>query len=224
MESKTNNSEQRLRSDDPISAKFDEVLSRGLTLKERFARIVGSVREALATDKYPESRRAAVEYRTLEYIAEITAGDIIARCAVDTYVSITDKFCRDLWALERPIPIPSFHENLAAHHARLNDIGWTSREIDALTMYADGGTGGVDRIASYTVNDATFASGKTVNRGQIRDGLRPAWQPKEEWEETREFQEMRGAHAASVANEQMQQAEQVVRISAGPARMIGKVA
>ena len=64
---------------DPIVAKFDEVLSRGLTLKERFARMIGSVREALAAGRYPESRREAVVHRTLEYIQEIAHGDYIAR-------------------------------------------------------------------------------------------------------------------------------------------------
>jgi hypothetical protein len=214
----------KTESNDPIAAKFDEVLSRGLTLKERFARMIGSVREALAAGRYPESRREAVVHRTLEYISEIAHGDYIARADVDQYVSITNKFGRDLWAFEQPPVVPSFYENLAAHHARLHEIGWTSREIEALEMYADGGPGGTDRIVSYTVNDATLASGKSVNRGQIRDGLCPAWQPKDEWEDTREFQEMRDAHAASVVNEQMRQADQVVRISAGPARLIGKVA
>ena len=225
MEAKANNQvvNNTLKSVDPISAKFDEVLSRG-TLETRFSRTIASVRESLAANRYPESRRAAVEYRTLEYIAEIAAGDYIARANVDQFTSITSKFNHDLVVLAQPIPIPRFHENLTAHHARLHDIGWTSREIEALTMYADGGAGGTDRIVSYTVNDATFASGKSVTRGQIRDGIRPAWQPKDEWEETREFQKMCDAHAASVANEQMQQAEQVVRISAGPARMIGRIA
>jgi hypothetical protein len=209
---------------DPIVAKFDEVLSRGLTLKERFARMIGSVREALAAGRYPESRREAVVHRTLEYIQEIAHGDYIARADVDQYVSITNKFGRDLWAFEQPPVVPSFHENLAAHHVRLQQIGWTGREIEALGMFAAGGPGGTDRIISCTVDSVTLASNKTITRAEIRDGLCPAWQLRDEWEGTREFIEMREAHAASVANEQLRLADQVVRISAGPARMIGKVA
>ena len=68
----------------------------------------------------------------------------------------------------------------------------------------------------------TLASGKTVNRVQIREELRPRWQPIDEWHESREFAQMQQAHESSVANERARQAEQVVRISSGPARMIGK--
>ena len=142
--------------------------------------------------------------------------------AIDAFDREQTSFRDDLRRLALPIVIPTFSEHLALYLPRLNHLGWLSSEAEALRFYADGGLGGTDRIVNYTVNDVTLASGKTVNRVQIREELRPRWQPIDEWHESREFAQMQQAHELSVANERTRQAEQVVRISSGPARMIGK--
>jgi hypothetical protein len=178
----------------------------------------------IASMSFAPNREAKVAARVKEY--EGTASECIRHYSIDGFDRERSAFWRDIGELSRPVNEPTFADNLAGHVAGMNQRGWLSRECEVLKRYAEGGAGGTDRIVSYTVNDATLASGKTITRAQIRDELRPSWQADEHWRESGDYQAMKRAYEAALAKENQRQEEQrrSTVISAGPGHLIGKQA
>jgi hypothetical protein len=178
--------------------------------------------ERVATMTFAADRQHKVAARVQEY--QRIGLECIRHYSIDGFDRECSGFWRDISELARPIPPPTFADNLSAHIPGMNNLGWLGSECEALAHYAAGGANGSDRIVSYTVNHAVLASGRTVTRVQIREGLRPAWQSAERWEQTPVFQAMKRAHDAAVAGQQRWQANELRAnvVSAGPSHLIGK--
>lgn len=172
---------------------------------------------------YPNEQRMQQACGAIKGI-EKPAAEFVTTGSIRALRQLLGKLEQDCSILSRPIPVPSFGELLPGHARALGEHGWHPAEIDDLARYADGGPTGTDRIASADCNGVTFASGRTVTRGEIRDGLRPSWQPVDEYREGSFYQELQRAHAAAIAAGQQRAAASIVRVSSGPARLIGRPA
>lgn len=122
----------------------------------------------------------------------------------------------------RPLPVVSFADNLAGHIVAMNKLGWLSVEVECLKTFADPSS--QVRIYSYTASDVTLSDGRTIDRAAIRDRLMPVGPTVAEWQASGQYLSLKQAHENSIALEQQRQLDARVVISAGPARMIGKVA
>jgi hypothetical protein len=205
-----------LAAEEAIEALATSPLTMPQRLKFDLARI--------ASMSFAANREARVAARVKEY--ERTASECIRHYSIDGFDRERSAFWREIGELSRPVAQPTFADNLAGHVAGMNHAGWLSIEVEELKRYAEGGANGTDRVRSYTVNDATLASGRTVTRVQIRDGRRPSWQADEHWRESGDYQAMKRAHEAALANENQRQEDQrrSTVISAGPGHLIGKQA
>jgi hypothetical protein len=188
-----------------------------------FAWLKRAVRWCLALNYPTPSRRAAAANAITNASTEgIRALDDWNLAGLRQAMAELEKVCREL---AKPIPVETFAQHLAAIALRMNLSGWLSEEVDALALFAEGGAIGQDRVVEFDVNSAKLkAKGRTVSRLEIREALRPAWQPADEWHVTNQYQSLRAAHEQSVAREQRAKADSVIRYSAGPARLIGKPA
>lgn len=188
-----------------------------LTIQQRAKGCLIRAREMVFPNAERERQaEAAIRQFCKDAIAAALAYD------VSRFNQLQYQFHEDLRRLALPLPIATFFESLAAHHERLNRLGWSSVEVDALKLYAAGGASGQDRIVRYSINDCTLASGRVIARSEIREALRPRWQDVNEYHDTPEYQSMVRAHQDSVAREQARRANEVQRYSSGPAQLIGK--
>jgi hypothetical protein len=177
------------------------------------------VRLDYPSEQRRERARALMVEHWLSYKQFMEAGDL---------PSMRRKANELTWACQKltaPIPVVTFSEHLAGMVERMNrEVGWLTVECEDLKRYADGGAGGIDRIVSFDVHSAIFASGRTVTRAQLREDWRMPHQPPEEFHQTRLFLEREQAEAAAVAAMNARQRDEARShlVSAGPGWMVGR--
>jgi hypothetical protein len=175
--------------------------------------------ESAAALAYPSDERQTQAARALGEF-ERAAAEHLSRwdiTALKRAIYDLSDTCR---RLAIPPPQATFPDSIAAHKSAFEQCGWCGGEIDALRYFAATS----DQIANVSIDGATLASGRLITRVELREGSRPAFQDRAEWEQTPMYREMLRAHEAAKGREQSRAAAQVVRHSAGPRSIIGKPA
>lgn len=130
---------------------------------------------------------------------------------------------RQLRELTTPLPVRTFHDELIEWEGKLgnDEFGWSQLEIAYLEQQVGGSS--IDRILDASI-DYILLSTRRIDREELRHKAKPDWQPEDEWQEGADYRAMRRAHESARARERERRAESVVRVSAGPARLIGRPA
>jgi hypothetical protein len=185
--------------------------------------LVHAALERVAALNYPcaeHEAKAAARVRELP----VYLNDLLVAWDTAGVRRVLNDFEHQCRLLSLPLPMRTFHDDLAAKMPAMNKVGWLSEECEFLVHFAAGGHAGQDEVTSFDASSARLKSGAVVTRKMIRDYMRPAWQLREHWEQTSEYQKLQAAEQTAIAAEARARAirERPPVCSAGPAHLIGR--
>jgi len=165
----------------PVSQAADDVrreLARTITDPNQLVDVVLGRIERLNYPNVSRAAEAADKVRAQLPRVRGLLADWVSRYATPTQCQELGQLLWDLEVealkLAAPLPPPpSFYDNLKGHWCGMQDIGWSSEELEQLCRFAKGGATGTDDVAGFTAGTVTLKSGATVERRLVIESLMP---------------------------------------------------